>query len=55
MLVSGLYEPLMPFVPDIGLYIESLIRFLFPFILMLNVYRFFEKRAKDIPISYYCY
>ena len=52
MLVAGLYEPLMPFVPDIGLYIESLIRFLFPFILMLNVYRFFEKRAKDIPISY---
>ena len=52
MLVAGLYEPLLPFIPDVGLYISSLIRFLFPFVLMYNVYSFFEKRAKDIPISY---
>ena len=52
MLVAGLYEPLLPFIPDVGLYISSLIRFLFPFVLMYNVYSFFEKRSKDIPISY---
>lgn len=52
MLIAGLYEPLLPFVPNVGLYIESLIRFLFPFAIMYNIYTFFEKRAKDIPISY---
>ena len=52
MLVAGLYQPLLPFIPDAGPYIESLIRFVFPFVLMYNVYLFFEKRAKDIPISY---
>ncbi len=52
LLVAGLYNVLLPIIPASGLYIESLIRFLFPFILMYNVYAFFEKRAKNIPISY---
>lgn len=52
LLVAGLYTAILPIVPNVGLYIESLIRFLFPFILMYNVYSFFEKRAHDIPISY---
>ena len=52
LLVAGLYSIVLPIIPASGLYIESLIRFLFPFVLMFNVYTFFEKRAKDIPISY---
>ena len=52
LLVAKMYTFFVPFVPDTGLYIKSLIEFLFPFALMHNVYTFFIKRAKDIPISY---
>lgn len=52
LLVANMYKVCLPIVPNVGLYIESLIEFLFPFILMYNVYSFFAKRDKDIPISY---
>ena len=52
LLIAGLYSVVLPIVPNEGPYIQSLIKFLFPFILMYNVYIFFEKRARDIPISY---
>ena len=52
LLIAKLYMVFLPFVPNVGMYIESLIEFLFPFILMYNVYSFFQKRDKDIPISY---
>lgn len=52
LLIANLYTVVLPIVPNVGLYIESLIEFLFPFILMYNVYSFFAKRDKDIPISY---
>ena len=52
LLVANLYYILLPIVPNSGLYIESLIRFLFPMILIYNIYSFFLKRDKDIPISY---
>lgn len=51
-LVAKLYMVVLPFVPNVGDYIESLIEILFPFGLMYNVYSFFQKRAKDVPISY---
>lgn len=52
LLVSELYLVFLPIAPDVGLYIRALIEFLFPFVLMYNVFKFFEKRAKNIPISY---
>ena len=52
LLISGLYSVSLPIVPNVGPYIQSLIKFLFPFVLMYNVYSFFEKRARDVPISY---
>lgn len=42
--VFGLYFSLLPIVPDLGIYIDSMIKFLFPLIIGYNVYRFFEKR-----------
>ena len=50
--VAGLYGVVLPFVPDVGQYIEALIMFIFPFIIMYNVYSFYNKRDKNIPISY---
>ena len=52
LLVITLYTIVLPIAPNDGLYIRSLIDFLFPFVLMYNVYLFFQKRDKDIPISY---
>ena len=51
-LVIGLYSVFLPFVPNDGPYIQSLIQFLFPFVLMYNVYSFYRKRQRDIPLSY---
>ena len=52
VMVAKLYTVFLPIVPNSGLYIESLIEFLFPFVLMYNTYSFYLKREKDIPISY---
>ena len=52
LLVIGLYSVVLPITPNDGYYLQSLIRFLFPFVLMYNVFAFFRKRANDVPISY---
>ena len=52
LLVINLYTVILPIAPNCGLYITSLIRFLYPIILMYSIYDFFGKRDKDIPISY---
>ena len=52
VLIAQLYTVFLPIAPNAGLYISSLIQFLFPFVIMYNTYRFFQKRDKDIPISY---
>ena len=52
LLIAGLYSVILPFIPNVGIYIESLIRLLFPFVLMYNVYSFYEKRIKNIPKSF---
>ena len=52
LMIAKLYTLVVPFVPDVGMYLESLIEFLFPFILLYNTYSFFAKRDKDIPVSY---
>lgn len=52
LLVIDLYSQITPIVPNVGPYIQSLIRLLFPFILVYNVHSFFEKRARNVPISY---
>ncbi len=51
-LIVELYVVFLPIVPDSGLYINSLIEFLFPFVLLYNVYSFYKKREKNVPISY---
>ena len=52
VLVTSMYTVFLPIAPNDGLYIRSLIEFLFPLFLMYNVYSFFKKRDKEIPISY---
>ena len=52
LLVIGLYSVFLPIAPNDGYYIQSLIQFLFPFVIMYNVYSFYRKRDRNIPISY---
>ena len=52
LIIASMYSVFLPIVPNVGLYIESLIKFLFPMVLIYNVHIFFMKREKDIPISY---
>ena len=51
MLIANMYGILLPIVPDTGLYIGSIIQFLYPFVIVYVVYTFYEKRARDVPIS----
>ena len=48
--VAGLYYSLLPIVPNTGAYVGAMIKFLFPVIIAYNVYNFFQKRSKNIPI-----
>ena len=52
ILIAKLYLVLLPIIPNSGLYITSIIELLFPFVLIYNIYTFYKKRDKDIPISY---
>ena len=47
--VYNLYGVLLPIVPKTGIYIGTMINFLFPIVLLYNAYSFFENRKKDIP------
>ena len=48
--VAGLYYSLLPIVPNTGAYVGAMIKFLFPVIIVYNVYTFFQKRSKNIPL-----
>lgn len=48
--VVGLYYSLLPIVPNTGAYVGAMIKFLFPAVITYNVYSFFLKRAKNIPL-----
>jgi len=52
LLVVNLYAVFLPIAPNDGMYIQSLIQFLFPYVLMYNTYSFFKKRENNVPISY---
>lgn len=52
LLVANLYTVFIPIAPNDGLYIQSLIKFLYPYILMYNTYSFYKKRENNAPISY---
>ena len=52
ILVVMLYGYLLPIVPDVGDYLMALIKLLFPIVIGLNVYRFFDKRKMEVPLSY---
>ena len=51
LMVVLLYTSFLPIVPATGDYIGSMISFLFPVLICYNVYQFFEKRKKNIPLS----
>jgi len=51
ILVIELYGVLLPFVPDMGLYIGSMISLLYPTLIIYNVYRFFERRKNNVPLQ----
>ena len=48
--IAGLYYSLLPIVPNTGAYVGAMIKFLFPIVIMYNVYSFFQKREKNIPL-----
>lgn len=50
LLIAGLYYSLLPIVPNSGVYIGSMIRFLFPAVIAYNTYNFFVKREKNVPL-----
>lgn len=50
-LVVVLYSNLLPIVPNTGIYIGSMISFLYPVVIMYSVYSFFKRRAKNIPLQ----
>ena len=52
MLVVSLYSTMLPIVPNTGEYVLSMIRLLFPLVILYHVYSFFEKRKNDVPLSY---
>ena len=52
LLIANLYTAILPIVPNTGLYIQSLIRLLFPCILYSNVHSFIKKRELNVPLSY---
>lgn len=47
--IYNLYGVLLPIVPKTGVYIGTMINFLFPIVLLYNTYSFFENRKKNIP------
>ena len=49
-IIFNLYGILLPIVPKTGLYIGTMINFLFPIILLYNVYAFFNVKKGDIPL-----
>lgn len=51
LLIFNLYGFVIPIVPDTGLYLGALIKFLFPFVILYSVYSYFRKRNRNIPIK----
>ncbi len=51
LLVANLYGVLLPIVPDTGIYIGAMIKFLFPPVLAYNIYSFYERRSRNVPLS----
>ena len=50
-LVVLLYSNLLPIVPNTGVYIGSMISFLYPAVIMYSSYGFFRRRDKNIPLQ----
>ena len=49
LLIAGLYANLLPIVPNTGLYVGSMIKFLFPLIILYNIYLLWEKKSNNVP------
>ena len=52
LLVATMYTVFIPIAPNDGVYLQSLIQFLYPYVLMYSVYKFYKKREDNVPISY---
>ena len=50
VLAFGLYGVLLPIVPNTGIYIGSMINFLFPIVILYNVFSFFNIRKNEVPL-----
>ncbi len=50
LLIANLYAVLLPIIPNTGLYVSSIIKFLFPFVIIYNVYVFFRRRERNVPL-----
>ena len=50
LLIINLYGVLLPIVPNTGLYVGTMIKFLFPLIFLYNVYAFFNFKKGDVPL-----
>ena len=48
--IAGLYYSLLPIVPNSGVYVGAMIKFLFPVVIAYNVYNFFSERGRQVPI-----
>ena len=51
LLIFNLYSILLPIVPDTGIFIGSLIKFLFPFLILYVVYSYFRKRNRNLHVK----
>lgn len=49
LLVFNLYGSILPIVPNLGLYLSTMLNFLFPIFLLYNVYVFFDNRKNKKP------
>lgn len=51
LIVFNLYSIFVPIVPNTGIFIGSLIKFLFPFIILYMIYSYFRKRNRNLHVK----
>lgn len=49
VLVMDLYGSILPIVPNLGVYLTTMLNFLLPIFLIYNVYTFFDNRKRKVP------
>ncbi|MBQ9853473.1 MAG: signal peptidase I [Bacilli bacterium] len=49
ILLFELYSALIPIIPNSGMYVTSMLNFLFPILICYNVYNFFNSKERKVP------